>query len=401
LKINIVSDAFIGQHSELTQNKLFGGAEVYLLNLCRILLRRGYSVTVIQAGADARTYEFEGIRVKEIRVPEYRLLQKMGLTRKFHYFNYFWKSHIDKDADIVHFHYFYNAFPFASGNMSGTSHGIEWDCPDYKMPLRRLSPRNKLVVVRERFHHAILRYYARKSLERLKYIAANDLYFKRYVDSEYPQYRDKVIYIPNAVDTDLFNPSVPPDEEITKKYIGKIKILAPKNMSKARGTHLAFEAVRKIGRDDIVLLCAGNSPPHYVQMSVDLGISNKVVFLGHKDNQREMPGIYAASDIVIVPSTCREATSIAMLEGMAIGKPTIVTNVGGLTDVVIDEFNGKVCDINSDSLAQKIMEFIQHPDEAKRMGNTAQEWVSTRYNLRIWGDRYVDFFNRVAGKVPL
>lgn len=401
MKINIVSEGFIGQHHAQQgsgKSVFFGGAEVYLYNLCKELIREGHEVRVIQAGDAEEEFEFENIRVSKIKLKEYKFLSFMGISRRFHYFNFFWRKKIDPDADIVHFHYFYNAFPFASKNMTGTCHGIEWDSPDYKQPLWKNGIKDGLKKCRERFHHRLIRFYAIKSIKRLKVVVANDWYFKRYVESEYPQYRDKVVYIPNAVDTKKFHDGVAPDKEILRKHEGKIKILFPKNMARARGTHLAIEALTLLKNQNVVLLLAGYIHTEFKELAERLGVLEKIEFLGHKNNQTEMPGIYRASDIIIIPSTCREATAISMLEGMACGKPVIVSNIGGLTDVVIDDFNGKLIYPQSNELANAIDDLIEDTDKRIRISRKGAEWVHEFYTLDKWTAKYIKLFNTVLKK---
>jgi glycosyltransferase involved in cell wall biosynthesis len=52
-----------------------------------------------------------------------------------------------------------------------------------------------------------------------------------------------------------------------------------------------------------------------------------------------MPGIYAASDVVVAPSLAQEAFGLSILEGMAAGRPAIATAVGGVPELV-DGSNG-------------------------------------------------------------
>jgi len=49
-----------------------------------------------------------------------------------------------------------------------------------------------------------------------------------------------------------------------------------------------------------------------------------------------MPEVYARADVVVVPSTAHEGTSLSAIEAIASGKPTIVTHIGGLGNIVID-----------------------------------------------------------------
>jgi len=62
----------------------------------------------------------------------------------------------------------------------------------------------------------------------------------------------------------------------------------------------------------------------------------EVILLGHRDHFREMPRIYANSDIVLLPSFFSEGTSLAVLEGMASEKPVVTTDTGGINDMGVN-----------------------------------------------------------------
>ena len=385
MKFNIISHAFVGQagtgYTGHINDTLYGGAEVYLYNLAEYLLLKGHEVTVIQKGTNNNIYYLDDIKVKEIKIPDLSILQIVGITERFHLYNLFWKKHLDNDVDKIHFHYFYNAYPFADKSMTGTCHGIEWDCPNKSINYKIFSKS--------------LRWIAKKSIKKLEKIAANDYYFIKYVQSEIPQYRHKVYYIPNYVDTTIFNPYVGYDEYL-KKDNSKIRILLPKNPSIERGTGLAIDAISQLvnKHENIELLIAGesNMSEYYRDYSKKIGVEKHIKFIGHKNHFFEMPKIYNTVDIVIIPSICREATSLAALESMASKKPTIVTDTGGLTDIVIDSFTGKVIRPKSEEVASAIHELINDSDLRKKIANNGMKWVKDRFNKDLWCKRYLEFF---------
>ena len=90
--------------------------------------------------------------------------------------------------------------------------------------------------------------------------------------------------------------------------------------------------------DDCVLLLAGGAelPAHKAimescrQAAVDLGIADRVRFLGLRD---DVPALLAACDLIVLSSR-HEGLSLSVLEGMASGKPLVVSDVPGLSVVV-------------------------------------------------------------------
>ncbi|HHV75714.1 MAG TPA: glycosyltransferase family 4 protein [Thermoanaerobacterium sp.] len=385
MKFNIFAENFVGYRGY----KIFAGAEVLLLELCKVLLRAGHEVRVIQIGTEAREFEYEGIQVRQICSPIPAALNKTGLTSRFHTNGFLLLKYLDHDVDHVHLHYFYNAFPFGSNGMTGTCHGIEWDCPD---PYESFSLRS----LRDRMSFWTMKRIAHYAIRHLGRIWANDQTLSKYVQSWAPQYRDKIWYIPNFVDLNFFNQEVRPNVGIVDRYDNRIKILVPKFHTRERGTDIAIEAFARVRTNEkAVLLLPGFSSHEsvYQKLAYDLGVGDDVVFLGHQDHFEQMPGLYAASDIVLIPSRCREGTAFAALEAMACGKPIVTTNVGGLTDVVVDGWNGLVARPNAEDVAAKLSRMIQDAEIRSMMAKRAVEMAGSLYSKEMWEKRVREFFS--------
>lgn len=385
MRVNIVSPAFAWYRGY----ELYAGGQVILWELTRLLAEKGHQVTVIQWGDDLREFDFHHVRIRQVPVPEPRFLVRMGITRLFQTYGFYWRRHLDPDADLVHLHYYNSAFPFATGEMTGMCHGIDWDCPD-------TGRRRDLRALRDRFHLATMKAIARFAVRRLGRIAANDLFFLKFVQSEMPAHREKVWHIPNFVDDRIFNESVKPSAEIAAAHDGRFRVLIPKFVMHQRGQHLAIQALSRLGRRDVVLLLAGEPPGgkearYYEALIAEHAGPGQVVYLGHRDHFKEMPGLYRAADAVLVPSHCREATALSLLEGMACGRPVMVTNVGGLTDAVVDGLNGVVRPPTPDGIASGLRLLMDDPRLASSLAAEGRNWARRFYGLDVWRRRWLEF----------
>ena len=350
-------------------NQLLGGAEITLYDLSQYLLGRGHDVTVVQEWNENEVFEFHGVRIIGLKLP-------FGVKHPLQ-LNLFWKKALEEDDDRVHFHQYINAFPFGSSSMTGTCHGVAWDCPH--IPAYR---RKALVFINNFL------------VKRLKKIASCDSYLLRYVQSEFPDLRSKIEVIPNYVKTEIFNPQND-GGEIRSRFDGRQLILFPRNLTFGRGIHTAIDAVALLVSKfpDVVLLIVGDGPcKAWLQARVaQLRLQRNVVFEGHKEHFTAMPKYYAAADIVIIPSFCSEGTSLACLEAMATGKPVVVTNVGGLQDLVIDSFNGLVAKPTAASLAAKIELLLNDNQLRRRISGEAHNWVKNRHSFESWSKAYENF----------
>lgn len=79
----------------------------------------------------------------------------------------------------------------------------------------------------------------------------------------------------------------------------------------------------------------------------DLALDDFVTLLGPVDSGAKLIG---ASDVLVLPSA-KEALPISILEAMALGKPVIATNVGGISDALVDGETGLFIERNACSLA--------------------------------------------------
>lgn len=90
-----------------------------------------------------------------------------------------------------------------------------------------------------------------------------------------------------------------------------------------------------------------------------------VVLCGH---QSDVPAYIAAMDCFVLPSTKNEATSQVLPQAMAMQKPVIATDVGGLPEVVIDRQTGLLVPAHSaTALAQAISWVHTHAQESAEM----------------------------------
>jgi glycosyltransferase involved in cell wall biosynthesis len=373
MKFNIVSQNFVGSTKEFAVENLIGGQEIYLLDLAKFLIKEGNDVTVIQSGDSKEELEFEGIKIKKVA----------GSAP----FRMRWKSALDRDADKIHLHDFELAFPNGKDNMTATCHGVTWDCP------ASLKHKNMLYWSVHNFYH---RFMASQGIKKLEKIASVDSFLLRYVQSKMPENADKIKVILSYVRTESFNPNVS-GKEVKAEYGSRPIVLFPRNLSFVRGPMLMVKAVEEVKKQfpDVALLVMGNGPMRgevekYVRGH---GLEGNVIFVGHKDHFKDMPAYYSAADAVVVPSLCREGCSLACLEAMAVQKPVVATNVGGLPDIITDSENGLLSETNSTDLAENIAHILSDKEDAKRLARNGYDWVWKNHTYEKWCLEYKEFFN--------
>ena len=108
-----------------------------------------------------------------------------------------------------------------------------------------------------------------------------------------------------------------------------------------------------------------------------LGLGDRLVFLGF---QRDVSAVLAAYDIVTFPSLW-EGTPLTAFEALASGKPIVATDADGLLDILTDRKDALVVPKrNAGALARAVIDAIEQPGLAERLGNEARR-TGARYDI--------------------
>lgn len=112
-----------------------------------------------------------------------------------------------------------------------------------------------------------------------------------------------------------------------------------------------------------------------------MGLSQKVYFTGYL-NAKQVSKMYKCADVSVFPSTY-EPFGIVALEAMLAGVPTVVSDVGGLNEIVEHGVDGmKSYAGNPNSLADSILALLLNPELCDKVSKNAKLKVKNEYN---WG----------------
>lgn len=201
------------------------------------------------------------------------------------------------------------------------------------------------------------RYSLRRSDRVVSVSEANErLYVGRY-----PWLREKLIFVPQGVDTEVFTPidmakardsfGFPTDEPI---------VLFAGRFEKEKRLGLLIDSFRELSslkpKARLVLVGKGREEEAIKSLVARNGIEN-VIFRGPV-SRREMPLLLSCADIFTLLST-HEGLPLAALEAMSCGIPVVATPVGDLSVLVQDGVTGRlVSDLNPKSIAKLMREVI-------------------------------------------
>ncbi len=196
---------------------------------------------------------------------------------------------------------------------------------------------------------------------------------------------DKVRIIPNGVYPSEFAETTVDPAKIRDKYCaGDEKMLFHiGRIVREKGLGVLLEALPRILESDpkVKLVIAGKGPflDELRHRAYQLGVYHRVYFTGYiDDNTRN--ALFECADVAVFPSLY-EPFGIVALEGMAAGIPVVVSDTGGMSEIIQHGINGlKAYTDNPISLADNILWALQHPDHARLMKEQGLRDIRAIYN---------------------
>ncbi|MCL6571987.1 MAG: glycosyltransferase family 4 protein [Bacillus sp. (in: Bacteria)] len=193
---------------------------------------------------------------------------------------------------------------------------------------------------------------------------------------------EKIIVIPNGIEpmtTKLNTAEIFPELE-QKKYIFSIgRIVKEKGFD----TIIEAGALAKEMELDCYFVIAGKGPmlETYRRQIVERSLDSHIAFVGYiTDEQRNT--LIQGCVMAVIPSLY-EPFGIVVLETMILGKPTIVSNTGGMKGIVKHLQTGLLMDPgNAQSLLEQISFLIQNPQKAEEIGGKGREIAISLYGWK-------------------
>jgi glycosyltransferase involved in cell wall biosynthesis len=130
------------------------------------------------------------------------------------------------------------------------------------------------------------------------------------------------------------------------------------------------------------------------KLADDMNLQN-IIFTGFRD---DIPDVIAAMDIFIIPSHS-EAFGVALVEAMAMGKPSVCSNSDGILDIAVNGETGYLFEKkDADDLVKKIEMLIQSPMNREEFGKAARKRVMEHFDFNILIDQLVDKYKQIISQ---
>lgn len=355
------------------------GARISLFVLLKMLDHTRYHPIIVcpsREGPFARILESEGFQVEYLRLWNWR---------KYKYFFHRWASILKlgnlikkHKIDLIHCNEFWTA-PYAY-----------WSTRGNPIPLIshvRLSMTPK----------KIRDYY----LGRLtKIICVCKALVEEF--SAWPDYKERVIPIYNGIDLKAFDPEIKFETDLRSEFSISPECLViglVGQISRRKGQdHLIRIAPELIKHNpNIRFLIVGSSrEPEYVKeihnMIDNLRLKDYFIFTGDRE---DMPRVYQAIDILVLPSQ-REGFGRVVAEAEAMEIPVVVSNAGGLVEVVVHGKTGFTFNLGSErEMLEHLIRLCDEPDLRVRLGKEGRKLVESHFSQEIMVRKITDVYKKV------
>jgi len=204
---------------------------------------------------------------------------------------------------------------------------------------------------------------------------------------------DKIVVIPNAIDTERFHPG---NKQIFREKVRiqyNVPLDAPLLIFVAhnfwlKGLKFVIEALPKI-RDAYLFVVGGGMKQPFEAIAEKLGVERRVIFTGA---QYEVNKFYAASDLLIFPY---ESWALVCIEAMASGIPALASKAGYGDDYIRDGYNGFFIKRDPDDIAEKVNCILSDDKLRRELGRNARK-TAEGFSWSNVADRYIEVFESLS-----
>ncbi len=356
----------------------WGGMEMIFLETAGYMKSKGYDVTVLACRNSriARESLKADMQTLQIKNPGYFAPLLIWETSRIM---------LKENFDIIHSHYSKDLWLLVPAlNLSGK-----------KTPLI-LSKQLGSYIVKKDYLHKKLYKRVDKAISISKVISQNLL-------DTCPLEPGKIELIHNWTDLKKFDPAKY-NKTAARTELGikenDIVIGMSARFSPGKGHEEFIIAAKKINKDNLRFMFVGEASrgeQEYAdkikQMIKDYGIEQKTIFTGYRS---DMPEVLNTMDIFAFPSHS-EAFGIALIEAMAMGKPSVATRSDGILDIAVDGETSLLFEKqNPEDLAEKLNILAESGELRQRMGKAARLRVENNFGKEDQIGKIILLYNKLA-----
>lgn len=210
---------------------------------------------------------------------------------------------------------------------------------------------------------------------------------------------EKCVFIPPSVDPARLRLPDSGQERLARQAGGgPCRVLFVGRLTPYKGLPDLLRAMQWVD-GELTIVGRGELAGRLHRLAADLGVANRVRFLGRVPDE-ELVHQYHAADLVVLPSSGRgEAFGIVQVEAMLCGKPVICSDLPGVAEVGQE---GETCCVfprgDSRALADRINELAADPARRERMGQAGRQRALALYTPQRLLARHMAVYEELLGR---
>ncbi|MFC1621654.1 glycosyltransferase family 4 protein [Candidatus Omnitrophota bacterium] len=374
---------------------VIGGVETHLTIILPEMVRMGHKVDVLTGTVEGAkvTDRYKGVSIYRAPIMDLNWLSKRGLNGLLGEIEEVFGRFISRaKPDIIH------------------CHNMHYFSKPHARSIERLAKKNGIPIVLTA-HNVWDDNLFLDLIRNIKWdhIIAVSHFIKKELIGVGISHR-KVTVIHHGIDEHAYHPKIE-YKSIFKEYPqlkGKKIIFHPARMGLAKGCDVSIKALKRIKErfPDAMLILAGtkNIIDWASTQQKDIAyMVNLVDFFDLRKNVlieafklEDMPRLYAASTVCVYPSSACEPFGLTMLEALSSGKPMVVTETGGMPEIIKDGINGFVVPIKDfESLASRTIQLFSDNDLRERFGYTGRQMVEQNFTKEIVTKKTLEMYRNL------
>jgi glycosyltransferase involved in cell wall biosynthesis len=356
-----------------------GGAETILLNIAGNIDRQQYHSRVVLHKSD---WLFNQLSKHEIETEIIPSKYSWDISFLIKFIGYCRRHKID----LIHSHLF-------GANLYGCLAGAI-----LRIPVIATFHNELFFLGRSEKFLAIKSFIIRRFASRMVFVA---MYMKRdYADhSMYPENKSLVIY--NGIE--LMDDKEDFDSSVLRRELGisdhDLLVGHVANFRAPKGHRYLLEAASLVCDKipGVRFLLIGEEGDGTIKREIEDIIAEKdlrdnIKLLGFR---KDVVDLLRIIDVFVL-SSISEGLPLSVIEAMASGKPVVATEVGGLSEIVVQDQTGYLVEPgNPAALADRLVTLLENRDLRNRMGRAGRAIVEDRYSLKVMIDSYQNLYGKL------
>jgi N-acetyl-alpha-D-glucosaminyl L-malate synthase BshA len=364
----------------------YGGSGAVATELGLALAERGHEVHFVSYDQPFRLDHFrERVFFHEVEMEDYPLFEhppySLALAVALH------DTARKHELDLLHMHY---AIPHATS--AWIAHEMLGEQTDLKIVTTLHGTDITLVGLHPSFH-AITRFSILKSHG----LTAVSEFLRRETVRDFRVPEQRIEVIPNFIDTSIYRPGLEPSHRATLAPDGEKIVMHISNFRAVKRVEDVVAIFARMSAEHparLVLVGDGPERPRVLLRAEELGVRDKVLFLGKHTSVHEL---LSCADLFLLPSAS-ESFGLVALEAMACGAPVVASNIGGLPEVIEAGTTGYMFDVGDiQGMAEAGVRVLADDDLRASMSEAGRVLAEERFSADRVVPLYEQYYEQVLG----